>query len=257
MSSTVSKAVQVLLQLSSASGQQSVRSIAKELAYTPSTTQRLLATLEQEGMASRDPSTNHYTLGPTALQLGATMLNRLDVRAKALPYMRRLHEATSETVGLNIQVGDSRMYVEQLESPQQLKAKAQTGHLYPLYSGSPGRILLSGLSDPEVERIIKEADLVALTAQTPVAPNDILQSVTTIREAGYAAAYGETIPGVNTIAAPLRDHRGAVCAALSISGPSSRFTTDLIEDPSSGPLTLLLEAADNISSEMGHRESAL
>lgn len=45
-----------------------------------------------------------------------------------------------------------------------------------------------------------------------------------IREQDYAIVVDELDVGAHSIAAPIRDHRGQVVAAISIAGPSHRFT---------------------------------
>jgi IclR family KDG regulon transcriptional repressor len=44
-----------------------------------------------------------------------------------------------------------------------------------------------------------------------------------VRELGYAAVEGEFEPGLVGVAAPVRDFRGRITAAVNVSGPEFRF----------------------------------
>ncbi len=72
------------------------------------------------------------------------------------------------------------------------------------------------------------------------------------RQEGYAAAFEETIPGVNTIAAPIRDASAAVTAVLSVSGPASRFDAHRMHAAKAS----LITAAEAISTRPGWRSSS-
>jgi len=54
--------------------------------------------------------------------------------------------------------------------------------------------------------------------------------------------------GLNAVAAPIRDHRGTVIAAVSVSGPSVRIPPE--ELPSLAALTL--QTANDISRRLGY-----
>ena len=69
------------------------------------------------------------------------------------------------------------------------------------------------------------------------------------RAQGYATAYGETIPGVSTVAAGLRGADGHVAATLSVTGPSTRWTRDAIDRW----VPVLLETAATVSGLLGFR----
>lgn len=247
---SVLKAVRVLEHLGEASDGLGARELAQWMGEPKSTVQRLLQTLEVCQMVAQDPVSQRYQLGPRTLQLGMVCLRRVDVRRAALPVMHALRDATGETVGLNIRVGDARMYIEQVESPHQLKAKAELGAPYALHTGSPGRVLLAFLPQAEIERILDGARLDPRTDEAPRTKAEILDRLASIREQGSAVAFGETIVGLNTIAAPVRNHLGEVAAALSVSGPAARFGPEQMDEVR----TRLLAAAAEVSLTLGYRE---
>lgn len=226
------------------------RELARELDMPKSTVQRILQTLEMSGVVVQDPESRLYSPGPTILEIGFSFVRKLDVRTIALPFMRQLRAESGETVGLTVRMGDGRLYVELLESAHELRAKPALGHNYPLYSGAPGRAILSFLNNEEIRRILREVEVVQLTPNTPVTTEAIWELVENTRSNGFAVAFEETMLGLNTIAAPIFDHRDEPMAALSISGPVSRFSeTDMerLREP-------LLSSALAISRKIGSRE---
>jgi transcriptional regulator len=66
---------------------------------------------------------------------------------------------------------------------------------------------------------------------------------------GYACSVKELEEGLKAIAAPVRDHTGAVVAALSVSGPAYRFDRQLIGNAAQ---EVVCAAAAAISHRMGH-----
>jgi DNA-binding IclR family transcriptional regulator len=65
---------------------------------------------------------------------------------------------------------------------------------------------------------------------------------------GWASTVEEYDPGLNALAAPVRDHGGAVVAAISVAGPSFRLTEQ--EFPAMAPR--LLQAAAEFSRRLGN-----
>jgi IclR family acetate operon transcriptional repressor len=245
----VLRAMKVLEQLSMSEMPQSARDLAAEINVPKSTVQRLLQTLEHCEAVTQDAQTQRYRLGPFAMQLGMASLRGMDLRGVALPLMRELRDETGETVGLNIRVRDTRMYIEQVESPHLLLAKAEVGRPYPLHTGSPGQVLLAFEPEDEISRLLSEADYSALTRKTLKSRTAVEKRLEQVRERGYAEAFEETIAGLNTIAAPIYGALGQVTAALSVSGPVSRFG----EKEMNRVLPRLLATAQTISKRLGYR----
>ena len=107
--------------------------------------------------------------------------------------------------------------------------------------------MLPGVCTPsEIERILA-GPLPSFTDRTITDPERLRAELAATRERGYAAALGEIEEGLNAVAAPVRDGLGAVVAAVSISGPAYRVTSDRIDEL--GALTV--DAAVNISTRLG------
>jgi hypothetical protein len=64
----------------------------------------------------------------------------------------------------------------------------------------------------------------SFTERTIVELEPLLEELARIRRRGYATALGEYEIGLNAVAAPVHDARGAVIAAVDIWGPAFRLT---------------------------------
>jgi IclR family acetate operon transcriptional repressor len=246
---SVMKAVAILDCLAGAQEELGIRDLAQRVGLPKSTTFRLVQTLERARLLSQDGRTQRYSLGERTLEFGMAYLRRADVRTVSLPVMRRLREATGETVGLSVRTGFTRTYIEQLESPHQLRTQVELGRPFPLHLGAPGKLLLAYMGDDEIVAVLDQVERSSPpgAASQPTSRQEVLERLAEIRRRGHSLAFGETIEGLTTIAAPIRNVEGSVVAALSVSGPTSRFSEPAREQAR----TLLIDAARQISQHLG------
>jgi IclR family KDG regulon transcriptional repressor len=227
-----------------------VREAARLIHLSSSTTGRLMSALKDLGLLNQNPKTHTYSLGGKVLSWSGVYTAMLDVRTMALPYIEELHRATQETISLYVIEGNDRMCVERIESPQNVRIVARIGRRLPLYAGSAGKVLLAFLPPERQEEYIRTIVLTPLTAKTIADPSTLRAELAKIRSQGYAISYGEWLIDASGIAAPIFNQSGEITAALTISGPSQRFT----EETMTGYIPLVTRVASEISREMGFRK---
>jgi DNA-binding IclR family transcriptional regulator len=191
--------------------------ISRSVQLTPPTTHRLLKALVSRGMLIYDGE-RYYSLGPTVMRLATAMLHRTDdlVRICA-PSLERLRDRTGETVALYSLVGYERLCVAELVSLHPIRMESGIGHVYPLSIGAAGKVLL--------------AFTPGLLAGAPMSARRrkvLEEELPTVRRDGYAVSMGEVVAGAASVAVPVTDTRGVVVAALGVSGPAQRWTSDAI-----------------------------
>ena len=246
MSEALRRAVHVLDALRVDAAGASIRDLAGRLALPKSTVQRILADLVEVDLATRDPATRLYRLGPRTLALGTAYQRRLDVRAVALPHMVRLRDELDETVGLSVRAVDELLHVDQVESRSRLRAVFDVGVPLPLWSGAPSRVLLSVLEDDEVAAIVTHREARHLQPVHPLSAEEFLDGVRAARADGWSMASEETLPHVATVSVPVWGPAGMV-AALSVTGPVARFG----EDEMHAALEPMTAAADAVAVALG------
>lgn len=210
--------------------------ISREIDLPPSTTSRILATLEKYNYLYRDEETQRYYLGPSIARLGTLCYSHMDFRRISIPYMIELREIYNESVGLYVPNKENRVCIERIESTHPLKRILNIGDRLPLTRGASGRLLLA-YQPPQIIDELLAAD-----------PYTTTERLAEIRALGYSTSRSEREEGVVSVAAPIFDSQHKVVAALNISGPSARISVELMHDMA----LKAKEFALKISHEMGY-----
>ncbi len=223
-----------------------VTEIARRVNLHKSTVSRILATLEQAGYVEREESSGRFRLGLGLIALAGPLLADLDVRRVAQASLEQLTERTGETSALMVWNGHEAVVVEQVQSPKQVKHTAAIGTRYDTYESSSVKVFLSELRPGEVDRLF-ERRLLAGTYDSHTLESYVgeLQQV---RDQGYAINDGRTSVEEVGVAAPVRDHRGHVVAAVLLSAPRFRVPPALLEVLARD----VAESAREVSARLGH-----
>ncbi|QRP47744.1 IclR family transcriptional regulator [Amycolatopsis sp. FDAARGOS 1241] len=204
-----------------------VSAISRELGLAKAVVHRILQSLVSREMLATDPGVSGYRLGPAAVALGASALRRFDARTVATPVLRRLRDETGETTTLSGLVGDERVYLDQFESPREIKMTVEIGRRFPLHAGSSGKVILAFLPGDRREALLAR-DLPALTEKTITTADELRGALTETAREGVAVSLGERQPGAGSVAAPLFGPDGEVHGSISICGPQYRFTPEAV-----------------------------
>jgi len=225
-----------------------VREVARETSLSSSTAGRIMVSMKEQGILNQDPETQLYMMGSKVLAWAGIYTVTSDVRAVALPVMVRLQEMTRETISLYVLEGNERVCVERFESPETVRIVARVGRRIPLYAGSAGKVFLAFMPEERREAILGEVELKAMTERTITDRDQLRKNLQKIREQGYATSTGEWIIDAAGTAAPIFNLHGNVIAAISISGPASRFDRSKMKEMAQ----LLLKETRAISQELGY-----
>ncbi len=203
-----------------------VTDISRRLGLNKATVSRLLRTLARKGVVAENPQTRKYRLTFRLLEIVTNQLQLIDVRTKSLSYVRRLRDVTEETAGLYVASGFDRTCIALEESPLEVRRTTLLGRARPITSGTTGRVLLAYRPPEEVLGILAAQPPPALTPFSIIDSQAFLIALARVREQGYAVGVDQTTIGISGVAAPVFDHTGRVVAALSVSGPSHRWTME-------------------------------
>jgi IclR family acetate operon transcriptional repressor len=220
---SVDRAAALLIALGESQGEAGVTELARRLGLHKSTASRLLATLQRRGIVEQDEETGRYRLGLVVIRLAEQAERTLDLRAIALPELERLARATHETAGLGVLEGDEVLFVAQADGPNLIAVGDWTGRASTLHANASGKILLASLAEREVLRIVRRG-LTRYTDRTITELEPLLEELARARRRGYATAASELERGLNAVAAPVRDARGQVTAAVEVWGPAFRLS---------------------------------
>lgn len=249
----VDRALAILETLAEAGRPMGLVELSTRVGLHASTVHRLLATLGKRKFVVQDPQTGRYRLGMRAFEVGSAAIQQVELREIARPFLRWLMEETQETANLAVLMDGEVVYIDQVESQNLVRMFTRVGRRVPAHCTGVGKILLAGLSDDEVMRVLDARGLPRFTPHTIVDLRELLKELQRVRASGYALDNEEREVGVRCVAGPVRDHEGRVVAAVSISGPSSRITEDRLPQL----IAAVLTATSRISTELGwHGEQA-
>jgi IclR family transcriptional regulator, KDG regulon repressor len=197
--------------------------LGRRLGLGKSTVHRLLTTLTAEGLLEQDQRTGGYRLGIVMFELGEAVRVHMDLHAAAAPVLGMLREETRETAQVGVLDRGEVVYVDRLESSYTLRLFTETGRRVPAHCSSSGKVLLAFLPEQARADLLDGRPLPALTPDTITDPVALSAELARVRARGWAEAVNEREMGVASIAAPVRDHRGDVVAAISIGAPIIRL----------------------------------
>jgi DNA-binding IclR family transcriptional regulator len=225
-----------------------VSAVARELGLSKAVVHRILQTLVDRGLVVSRPNTRGYSLGPSAAALGARALRESQLRTVAMPVLRELQRRTRETTTISALVPDGRVYLDQVESPLEIKMTVEVGRRFPLHAGSSSICLLAFLPAGDQESVLA-AGLTALTDRTVVEPAVLRDRLADVRRRGVAQSEGERQVGAASVAAPVFGLDGVVVGAVSVCGPAARI------DPAARErlVSPVRAAAEEISRALGWR----
>src|SRR5271163_566510 len=241
-----------LLQIFSESSQGLTAKQVADRSHLPvSTVHRFLTNLEAAGFLNCSGSVYH--IGIACFAIGQAALAQLDIRRVSLPYLQELNRQTRETVHLTVRHGSSAVYVEKLDSTEQLRIYSRIGAAVPLYCTAVGKIMLAHMADPERERVLPQLRLRRLTPNTVGSLQELEAELYRVRKNGYACDLEENELHIRCVAAPIWEHAGSVNASLSITAPMVRMAVTRLRQ-----LAPLIQAAGlQISRELGYQSAGV
>jgi DNA-binding IclR family transcriptional regulator len=223
MLQTVQKAAEVLNLFSIERPEWGISELAKALASPKSSTSVLASTMAQQGLLRRT-SAGRYKLGWRLVALSQVLLSTTDFRLEARPVMEALIARFGETVHLATLEGGQIIYVDKLQGTRAIQVSVTgVGYQLPAHCSGVGKVILAHRSWEEVSQILASKGMMALTAHTITTADSLKAELARVAAQGYACDIEEAVEELCCVAAPIRDHRGDVVAAVSLSVPAYRF----------------------------------
>jgi IclR family transcriptional regulator, acetate operon repressor len=214
---SIDRAAQLLVHVLETAESPTVGELSDRSGLPKSTTSRLVAALERQGLVRRD-SGGVLTPGPVLRAYARREAPGGDLVALAAGSLDRLARASGETVNLGVATAESAEMLDQRDSRHILGSTNWVGRRVPNHVSVVGKVFLAEGAVP-----FPEEPLEWLAPATITEPAALARELEGVRARGYATAVDELEPGLWAVAAPVRDAAGAVVAALSISGPTARL----------------------------------
>ncbi|TKG72166.1 IclR family transcriptional regulator [Prauserella endophytica] len=216
------------------------------------TVHRLLGSLADEGFVDRDQRSGRWFLGPELYLLGEAAGRRYDVTQHARESVHRLAAATGESAFFSARRGGETVCLLREDGDFPIRSFVlYEGARFPLGVVSAGLVVLSFLTDAEIDAYLESTDLVNRWGAAH-APDAVRERIARTRTDGYAVNPGLVVEGSWGMAAAVFDRAGQPSWALTLTGVETRFRPERRSELGA----LLLREAHALSRVIGSGEPA-
>jgi len=243
------KALRIMEYLSLCRDPARLMDIADDLKLNVSTTLRFINSLQKCGYVVQDPETQRYYLTFKICRIANQQLKNMELYRITHPFLQQLSNYFDESACISIERNMMMVYVDVATSPSRILMGQQfIGNAVPMHCTGNGKLILQQYSDDQLNKLIAAKGLTRYTDHTITTKEALLDELEKIRKRGYAIDNEECEIGARCVACPICDYTGNIIAGVSITGPSTRITMEVIREK----LHFIRETADQISQALGY-----
>lgn len=224
----------------------SLAEVSQRSGLNKTTTHRLLRALQSESLIERNPATRAYFLGAGLMALGIQALALSDLRRRVRPLLKALARESGETATLEVPVEDSMLILDEVAGSHVMATVGNIGTRWPMHATSTGKAWIA-FDHSGLDRMPDQ--LKPYTSKTLTSKEQFRPQISDIRRRGYAENVDELEDGFTAIGTVIRGVLGEVEGAVSISGPTQRFSARRRAELG----TSLCKAAARLEGSCGHR----
>ncbi|ART63365.1 IclR family transcriptional regulator [Kushneria marisflavi] len=205
-------------------GHHDLAAIGAHIQCTRSTTHRLVSALLHAGYLRQ--SAHGYQLGARLATLGTRAREQMPLVTLARPIIEALAQHCGDSVHLGIRDGDDVVYLDKIRGSRGLEMRSRPGLRLPLALTGVGRALMLDLDEAQWQRLYTlacnhqarqvEAPVAGLAPLIPPAWPDYQARLLDYQRTGIVLDLEDNERGIRCVAAPVRDERGMIVAAISI-----------------------------------------
>lgn len=237
----VSKAIDLLETLAQDGAHPTVQMLSNKLELSRNKTFRLLATLEDKGLIERNEDSGTYHLGLQAFEMAQHILKSASLIQLAHPIMEELARKLDEAVYITVMSNDEVLFLDMVDSVQQVKAVDLVGKRFPFFTNAAGKVI----------RSVSSIDLFGRASRKRGIPNpkELEKELDEIRKKGVAVDFNGLGEGICAVAVVVRDYAGKVVGALTLLAPSFRMLQERLEQV---VIPCMLEGGEQLSMKFGY-----
>jgi DNA-binding IclR family transcriptional regulator len=226
-SPSIDKALNILELLSCQPQGLRMVDIARELGLAKSSTFITLEVLRARGYIDRDDAGRHR-LGLKLFEIGARVLQSLDLRQVARPHLEALSARTGLTSHLAVLDGNEVVYLDRVDGHGLVRFDTYVGKRAPVNLTAVGKAIAAYLPEDRLDEILR-ATFRRGTERAPALPFEFKNQLRAFRELGYMLEDEEEVSGIYCVAAPLHDMTGSVVGSVGVIGLKSALSVDGFE----------------------------
>lgn len=237
----VTKAIDLLEALAQDGANPTIQVLSDKLDLSSNKAFRLLATLEDKGLVEKSSLTGTYRLGLHAFEMAQHILKSDSLIRLAHPIMVDLARKLDEAVYITVMNNDEVLFLDMVDSFQQVKAIDLVGKRFPFFTNAAGKVIKSVSSIDLLGRFTKKRGIPN--------PEELEKELDEIRKRGVAVDFNGLGDGICTVAVVIRDYAGKVVGALTLLAPSFRMLHERLEQVI---IPCMLEGGEQLSMKFGY-----
>src|SRR5690606_17276375 len=128
----------------------------------------------------------HFHLGNKIFEIRVQHRKHTNLPTEFFNVAGKMAEDLNETVLLGVRSGDKVVYIAEKSPPQPLRVASNVGSVLPLHASASGKMLLSRMSDEELEALYPNEQLEQFTSRTISNLSDLKLELAKARAMGIA-----------------------------------------------------------------------
>jgi len=252
LSNSLSKGLQILESFTQNRYHLSLSEIQKATNIPKSSVFRLLKILTGLNYLEYDFENKKYYLGPRVLSLGFSVLQSMEVREIARPYMERLSRECNKSINLLMLDRQHMVFIERIRVPGLRDFNISIGSRIPVYNTAAGRAVLAYLEKEKFSEAIRKIERDPSAARC-IGRNGqrLVQFLNKVKREGFAINDEESTEGLRAIAVPIFSSEGVACAINLIVAPEEVSIKQLKVDYA----PKVIRAGKEISGALGYPQA--
>jgi IclR family acetate operon transcriptional repressor len=184
------------------------------------TVQRIVISLQKDGLMCNTGRGKRFGLGPELLRLALSV--HLDLATVVQPVLDALSTELKETVNLLVQNGRHAVCIAQTCFVQELQIAPKLGNELPLHASASGKAMLSAMPEEEAKRLLGAGRWEKCTNKTLITWTELVYDLDQVRITGVATDIDEHTIGVAALAVPVATLCGKL-HAVTVPAPTLRL----------------------------------
>lgn len=188
--------------------------VAEKTGLTRAAARRYLLTLRDLGYIGSDG--DWFYPMPRILELGYSFISSARLEEFVEPILKKLSDQTGTAAHFAVLDNNETLCLGSVFSSTMFGFFIAIGARHPAYAGSLGKVLLSGLTDKQLDHYLASVRRLAHTKETLTGVAALRREISAVRKNGYAVNRGELNTGIVGIAVPVHGKDGSVAATVNV-----------------------------------------
>jgi IclR family KDG regulon transcriptional repressor len=203
--------------------------IVRSLSLNKSTVFNILHTLNDLSILEKGAD-GLFRLGPRLFILGNAAAGGGELIQTVHPYLESINNEFKMSAFFGILSNQEVLIVDKADRAHKVKISSEFGMRIPIFAGVAGKVLLSQLSETEIDEILATNTPKRYTPKTITDTAQYKKEILDVQQTGIAYDREEYIEGLMAVAVPLQTYRPDLQAAIWTVGLRQEFREDVMED---------------------------